>query len=221
MNEQYPNDKESQEWMNAPLGKPVSTPEEQVRFWSDKYDAKVNELHEMWKRARSFEVDFNAATEAIKRLEEEVSFLKESRSKWANQSRENADDLESLEMKLLKIAKQHAFDFRLLKEQSPLEYLDYEISRLNSECTEAIGNFQRAKAEIEEIQGQYEKNIDFWQRKSSNSQKIGYKCPSCRNSTVTIDSSGFLVCALIGCKDPSRIHEIISREIIWENGMEL
>lgn len=94
MSDEYPNDKETQEWMNAPLGKPISTPEEQVKFWSDKYEAKCEELHEMWKKARSFEVDFNAATEAIKRLEEEISFLKESRSKWAKQSSENADELD-------------------------------------------------------------------------------------------------------------------------------
>lgn len=94
MSEEYPNDKETQEWMNAPLGNPIPTPEEQVKFWSDKYEAKCEELHEMWKEARSFEGDFNAATEAIKRLEEEIEFLKESRSKWAKQSSENADDLD-------------------------------------------------------------------------------------------------------------------------------
>lgn len=26
--QEYPNDKETQEWMNAPLGKPISTPKE-------------------------------------------------------------------------------------------------------------------------------------------------------------------------------------------------
>lgn len=150
MSEEYPNDKETQEWMNAPLGQPSLNLEEQVKFWSDKYDAKVDELHEMWKEARSFEGSFNAATEAIKRLKEEVSFLKESRSKWAKQSSENADELE----KVL----------------------------------------------------------------ATKNRKIGYKCPSCENSTVMIDCSGFLVCTFIGCKDPSRIHEIISRELIWEKG---
>lgn len=94
MSEEYPNDKETQDWMNAPLGKPISTPEEQVKFWSDKYEAKCEELHEMFKEARSFEGCFNVATETIKQLEQEVSFLKESRSKWAKQSSENADNLE-------------------------------------------------------------------------------------------------------------------------------
>ena len=91
MSKEYPNDKETQDWMNAPLGKPISTPEEQVKFWSDKYDAKVDELHEMWQKANSFEGSFNSATETIKKLEEEIEFLKESRSKWAKQSSENAD----------------------------------------------------------------------------------------------------------------------------------
>lgn len=122
MSEEYPNDKETQEWLNAPLGKPETTPEEQVKFWSNKYDAKVDELHEMWKEARSFEGSFNAATEKIKEMEtnlaekdkeienlkgekfnmdvqindlsEEIDFLKESRSKWAKQSSENADGLD-------------------------------------------------------------------------------------------------------------------------------
>lgn len=94
MREEYPNDKETQEWMNAPLGKPLSTPEEQIKFWSDKYDAKVDELHEVWERANSFEGSFNAAIETIKKLEEEISFLKDSRSRWAKQSSENADELD-------------------------------------------------------------------------------------------------------------------------------
>lgn len=110
--QEYPEDKETQEWMNAPLGKPVPTLEEQVRFWSDKYDAKVEELHEMWKRASSFEGSFNSATKSlagqmeiidrltqetfdykkqINSLKSEVAFLKESRSRWAKQSSENAE----------------------------------------------------------------------------------------------------------------------------------
>ena len=106
--EEYPNDKETQEWMNAPMGKPISTPEEQVRFWSDKYDAKVDELHEMWQEARSFEGSFNSATKMIAeqmeiidrltketfKLKKDINHLKESRSKWAKQSSENADDLD-------------------------------------------------------------------------------------------------------------------------------
>ena len=52
MSEEYPNDKETQEWMNASLGTPVSNPlshEEQVRFWSDKYDEKVDQFYELCK----------------------------------------------------------------------------------------------------------------------------------------------------------------------------
>lgn len=150
MSEEYPNDKETQDWMNAPLGKPGLNLEEQVKFWSDRYDAKVDELHEMWKESRSFERSFNSATETIEKLNEDIDFLKKSRSKWAKQSSENADELE----KVL----------------------------------------------------------------ATKNQKIGYKCPACGNSTLTIDNSGFLVCSLVGCKDPSRIHEIISRELIWEKG---
>lgn len=153
MKEEYPNDKETQEWMNAPLGKPISTPEEQVKFWSDKYEEKCEELHEMWKEARSFEGDFNAATEAIKRLEEEVLFLKESRSKWAKQSSENADEID----KVIKIAKQHGFDFRPLKEQNALEYLDYEISRLNTTCTDLNIKIKQMEAVIYAV-GDYASN---------------------------------------------------------------
>lgn len=94
MSEEYPNDKETQEWMNAPLGKPEMKLKEQIKFWSDKYEAKVDELHEMWKEARSFEGSFNAATETIKKLYEEIAFLKNSRSQWAKQSSENADELD-------------------------------------------------------------------------------------------------------------------------------
>ena len=47
--------------------------------------------------------------------------------------------------------------------------------------------------------------------------KISYKCPACGNSTIMVDAAGFLVCSLIGCKDPCRIHEIISRELVWES----
>lgn len=63
--QEYPNDKETQDWMNAPLGNPTLTIEEQVKFWSDKYDAKVDELHEVWKEARSFEGSFNSAAKSI------------------------------------------------------------------------------------------------------------------------------------------------------------
>lgn len=42
---EYPNDKETQDWMNAPLGRPEMTPEEQVLFWSDKFDHVTDQLH--------------------------------------------------------------------------------------------------------------------------------------------------------------------------------
>lgn len=38
---------------------------------------------------------------------------------------------------------------------------------------------------------------------------LKYKCPSCKNETLVLDSVGLIICSLIGCKEPDAMHNKI------------
>ena len=65
---EYPNDKETQEWMNAPLGEPIDH-EKTIRFWADKYEKRSDEFYDLHNRCVKAECDFAAANKKIKEME--------------------------------------------------------------------------------------------------------------------------------------------------------
>lgn len=54
---------------------PKKHAEDSIKFWSDKYDEKVDELHEMWKEARSFEGSFNSIEASFSSAMEKIDYL--------------------------------------------------------------------------------------------------------------------------------------------------
>lgn len=40
-------------------------------------------------------------------------------------------------------------------------------------------------------------------------EKLKYKCPSCRQETLMIDAVGFIICSLLGCKEPDAFHKTV------------
>ena len=48
--------------------------------------------------------------------------------------------------------------------------------------------------------------------------RIATRCPSCGSSTLVIGSGNWLVCSLIGCKDPTLINSVGDRlKVYWDD----
>ena len=83
----YPNDQETQEWMNAPLGTPKLNPEQTAIFWSNKYDEMSEKFYSCHERAVKAECYAASLQSRISELESEVGRLREAISPVAEEIR--------------------------------------------------------------------------------------------------------------------------------------
>lgn len=210
-------------------------------------DKREKEYELLEEKCKSFEGSFNAITKSLECVDARENVLRRnienaySKAKiiypefgWDGFTQTPEIVVMALDCKIKELLATQDHHLKLLSEQeNKISSLKNEISEIQGLYEENLDIWQRKYADrSEELERQVKRSAEG-ARKAEEREKrfriafkekdnnIRYKCPACGNSTLRIDASGFLVCSLIGCKDPGRIHEIISQELIFETGNQV